>query len=63
MAYYKARNWFEENLLLIEDPANDPITWNLTSGLHELTSSIESDMAQIQSTLDEILHVLRSKSQ
>lgn len=41
------------------DPNNDPIAWNLSSGLDELTFAVQDDLQNIQTQLNRIIQLLQ----
>jgi hypothetical protein len=57
MSYATAKECFEENIRGI-DGKKDPVTWNLNSGLLNLTKAIENDLHRMQKTLNSILESL-----
>ena len=61
MNYEEAKQAFRENLDLVRDPRTDPLTWNLNAGLTALTSSLEADLRQIASLLEQVLLELRQR--
>jgi hypothetical protein len=61
VSYQQAKACFTQNLDSIGDPMSDPMNWNLNSGLDELTSCVQRDMAQIQATLTQILDALNRR--
>jgi hypothetical protein len=61
VSYQEAKACFAQNLQMIGNPMSDAMNWNLNSGLDELTTCVQQDMAQIQDILTQILHALRQR--
>jgi hypothetical protein len=57
MTYVKAKECFEENKRLIS-PRKDPVAYNLSVGLDNLTNAMEADMATIKTLLMQIAQSL-----
>lgn len=53
MSYYKAKDTFEDALRYM-DPSQQPVLWNLATGLIELTQVVEADMQRIQAQITEL---------
>jgi hypothetical protein len=56
MSYYQAKQCFDENSTLIGQPIDhhDKLLWNISVGLSHLTSTLQSDIEQIQHKLRQI---------
>jgi hypothetical protein len=50
---------FDDNLKIIRDPRTEPYFWNVSTGLGELTTAIQSDLEQIQHLLRQIAAALQ----
>lgn len=61
ISYKTAKKCFQENLDLVGKPMSAAQTYNLNTGLYNLTSQIETDLNQIQAQLGQILHVLQHR--
>lgn len=54
MSYNFAAHLFRQNLTLRGDEKNDPVQWNLYTGLAQLTEQLQQDIQQMQQMLREI---------
>lgn len=54
MAYSDARKAFNENLALISNPMQEPLIYNLSQGLLQLTAQIEQDVSALKKKLADI---------
>lgn len=61
MSFHDAKRRFDENLELMGGPDQDPLTWNLNTGLSELAESIQRSLEQLHSRLDRLERALEKK--
>ena len=54
MTYYTAQKCFEENLRLIGEPMSNPLMYNLSTGLLNLTRQLQTDISQLQTDVHEV---------
>jgi hypothetical protein len=47
MSYYKAKDAFQDAKRYM-NPTQDPVQWDMTVGLIELTQAVEADLQRIQ---------------
>lgn len=60
MSYQKAKEIFQDIKNYITNKS-DPVAFDLSSGLTELTDTLESDIAEIKSTLQRIQRELKQR--
>lgn len=54
MSYYEVEKCIKENQDIIGDPTSDPLMWNLSVALLNLSEAIEYDLGQIKTVLGTI---------
>ena len=59
MTFFQAKDCFADALRYLT-PDQDPVQWNLASGLHALTQALESEFGKIQNLLNQIEFQQRS---
>lgn len=60
MAYSDARKAFSENRTLMKPTAN-PVLWNISTGLLQLTEALEQDIREIKKRLADIESTVNSR--
>ena len=60
MSYVTARECFEENLTLIGGAQDDPVAYNLYTGLLNLTESVERDLDRMHRALADLASVVQN---
>jgi hypothetical protein len=60
MSYLGARGCFQDNNNYAS-PDDQPILWNISNGLNELTQAVQTDLHAIQGQLHQIIQLLQQR--
>jgi len=60
MTFEKASKCFRENSRLLEGGDRDPIMWNLSVGLYNLTEALRKNQIRNENLMNQILSEVRS---